>query len=332
MVEQTAECLFLFDAETKRILETNPACQRVFGYTAEEFRGMTIGDVVADGGESVDFNVRQVVRRRHYKVGERLYRRKDGSTVEVEVTGSLISYGGHGEVVCGVVRDITERKKAEEKLRAVREEERRRIARDLHDDVLSDLVYALQGVQIKQDLSGDEGLEETAEALRRSVEGLRAAIFEMRLQESLEHSFASSLRSLVELNRRMSRGGYEVELEMEEGFPSSLPERQGRELVRILQEATNNARRHSGARRIKLAVGREGDRLWAEVSDDGRGFDAAAPQGGFGSSSMGHRAARLGGRLEVDSAPGRGTRVRFSAPVARMLETLDAAEEHPGGV
>ncbi len=322
VVEQTAECLFLFDAGTKRILETNPACRKLFGYTAEEFRGMTIGDMVAGGGESVDSNVRQVVQRKYNKVGERLYRRKDGSLVHVEVTGSLISYGGHGEVVCGVVRDITERKRAEERLREVREEERRRIARDLHDEVLSDLVYALQDIQIREAFSprgAEEGLEDTAEALRRSVEGLRAAIFEMRLQENLEHSFSASLRSLVELNRRMSRGKFEVELELGEGFPASLPERQGRELVRILQEALNNARRHSGAQRINVSLGSDGDLLWAEVSDDGCGFDTTVPQGGVGSSSMRQRASGLGGELEVLSAPGRGTRVRFSAPLALML-------------
>ena len=324
VVEQTAECLFLFDAESKCILETNTACQKLFGYTSEEFKEMTIEDMVADGGESVDFYVRQVVANGHHDVGERRYRRKDGSLVDVEVTGSIIAYGGNEEVVCAVVRDITERKRAAEKMREVREEERRRIARDLHDEVLSDLVYALQEIQIRQAYLGadeEEDLAGTADALRRSVEGLRAAIFEMRLQESLEHSFSSSLRALVELNRRMSRGAYEVELSLGEGFPGSLPERQGRELVRVLQEAVNNARRHSGARNIKISLGLDGDRMWAEVRDDGRGFDTTVAQGGVGSSSMRQRTSGLGGDLEVRSAPGQGTSVRFSAPLVKMIQS-----------
>ena len=291
--------------------------------------------VADDGRGSVDSNVRRVVQRGYHKVGERRYRRKDGSLVDVEVTGSVISYG-HQEVVCGVVRDITERKRAEERLREVREEERRRIARDLHDEVLSDLVYALQETQIRQELSGggkgDESLAGTAEALRRSVEGLRAAIFEMHLQETLEQSFHASLRSLVELSRRMSRGAYEVELDIGEGFPAVLPERQGREVMRILQEAINNARRHSGAGRIKVALGLEDDNLWAEVSDDGRGFDATLPGGGVGFSSMRQRTARLGGKLRVQSSPEWGTRVRFSAPAARILDAVDGEEARPGGI
>ncbi len=278
--------------------------------------------MIADGEESVDVHVRHVVERGYHEVGERRYRREDGSVVDVEVTGSIIAYGDREEVVCAVVRDITERKRAKEKMREVREEERRRIARDLHDEVLSDLVYALQNIQISQTITEDEegGLEDTADALRRSVEGLRAAIFEMRLQESLERSFSTSLRSLVELNRRMSRGEHEVELYLDENFPSSLPERNGRELVRILQEALNNARRHSGARLIKVSVGLDGDRLIAEVADDGRGFDDTLLHGGVGSYSMRERAFRLGGELEVRSAPGVGTSVRFSAPLDRMLQ------------
>lgn len=335
VVEQMAECLFLFDAGTKQILETNVAFRETFGYSTEELSKMKIYDIVEDDSGSIDANVLRSLERKHLDVGERRYRCKDGSLVDVEVSGNVISYGGRGGVICGIARDITAQKRAEERMREVREEERRRIAHDLHDEVLSDLVYALQVVQIRQAFSGGEegdGLEGTAEALRRSVEGLRAAIFEMRLQESLEISFSTSLRSLVELNRRMSRGSLEVELEMGEGAPEVLPERQGRELVRILQEAVNNARRHSGARCIRVSLWRQGDDLRAEVSDDGRGFDATVPRGGVGSSSMRQRTARLGGRLEVLSAPGRGTKVRFSAPFALMVEVLGDTEARTGGI
>jgi PAS domain S-box-containing protein len=224
--------------------------------------------------------------------------------------------------VADAIAQGIQRKRAEEALRGAREAERNRIARDLHDDILQDIVYALQEIQIMQALSEDGGaqaLEETAEALRRSVEGLRGAIFELRLRETLGRSFVSSLEVLVDLNRRMSRRGYELELTVEDGFPRVLSERAGRELVRIVQEALANVRRHAEARHARVRLWREGDLARVEVADDGRGFDAGSPGVGVGQQSMRQRARELGGVLEVESQPGRGTRVRFKSPVSRLV-------------
>ena len=92
------------------------------------------------------------------------------------------------------------------------------------------------------------------------------------------------------------------------------------ELLRIVQEALTNARRHSGARRVGVTLWVEGNDLVAEVSDDGRGFEMeTAP--GIGLRSMRERAAALGGELEVQSEPGEGTWVRLRAPVLSLLRT-----------
>ena len=318
VVEQAAEGIVLVDVETKRILETNAVYERLLGYSPEEMRALTLYDLVPYTRESMDCYVEQVLEQRVYVSGERCHKRKDGSLVDVEVSANVISYGGR-EAMCVVVRDITERKQAEEDLREAREAERRRIARDMHDRVLSDLVYALSEIQIKQELSGpgeeDDGLRDAAEAMRRSVEGLRAAIFEMRLDETLERSLASSLQALVELSRRMARGRYTVELALGEGTAEAVPTATGKELVRIIQEALNNARRHSGARNIRVTLKLEGDGVLAEVSDDGRGFDPRSAVGGVGMNSMRSRADTLGGHLEIESEPGKGTTVRFKGPL-----------------
>ncbi|MDP9457396.1 MAG: PAS domain S-box protein [Actinomycetota bacterium] len=315
VVEQAGEGIFLFEPRTKRILEANLAFREMFGYAPEEVTRITLYDLVPQDAEGVDRNVERVLELGRIWIGEREYRRKDGSRIDVEVSGSAISYSGK-QVVCSVVRDITERKRAEEDLREAREAERRRIARDMHDRVLSDLVYALQDIQIKQALSGQDcGLEDAAEAMRRSVEGLRAAIFELRLEETLERSIASSLESLAEVNRRMFRGRCNVELLLGEGTTEAIPETTGEELVRIVQEALNNARRHSGASNIRVSLRVEDGRVLAEVSDDGRGFDPRSSMGGVGMSSMRERAQSLGGELEVESEPGKGTTVRFKGPL-----------------
>jgi PAS domain S-box-containing protein len=321
VVKQSADGIYLVDGATKRILETNPALQNMLGYTAEELRGMELHQIVAHDRQSVDANVERTLREGWRFIRERSYLRKDGTVVEVEVVASAIHYGGE-RVICAAIRDITERKLSEMRLAEVREAERNRIARDLHDDILQDIVYALQEIQIAQITSEDGApavLDEVAEALRRAVEGLRGAIFELRLNEVLGRSLVSSLEVLLDLNRRMARGRYELVLVVDEGFPDTLPERTGREIVRIVQEALANARRHADPRRVEVRLALEGGVARVEVSDDGGGFDPGRPGVGLGQQSMRHRAHELGGELVVESGPGRGTRVRFEAPLSRLV-------------
>jgi diguanylate cyclase (GGDEF)-like protein/PAS domain S-box-containing protein len=116
VLEQAAENIFLVDVETKRILEANAALHRSLGYAPEELKDMTLYDIVAHDQQSVDRNIRRILAEGHHLIGERRYRRKDGSFVDVEVSASAISYGG-GEAMCIVAHGITERKKAEEALR-----------------------------------------------------------------------------------------------------------------------------------------------------------------------------------------------------------------------
>ena len=112
VVEQAAENIFVVEAETKRILETNPAFRTMLGYTAEELKVMTLYDVVAHSRESVDTNTGRILEEGRHFIGERRYRRKDGSLVDVEVSVSAIRYGGV-EAMCVVAHDATERKRTE---------------------------------------------------------------------------------------------------------------------------------------------------------------------------------------------------------------------------
>ncbi len=115
VIEQATDGIYLLDAETRRILESNPSYQRMLGYTADELREMEVYDFVAHPRENVDSTIERTLKERRRVVGGRQYRRKDGSLVDVEVGVSVISHGGK-EVICTIVRDITERKRAEEAL------------------------------------------------------------------------------------------------------------------------------------------------------------------------------------------------------------------------
>jgi PAS domain S-box-containing protein len=116
VVEQAAESIYIVDVETRRIHEANAAFHDSLGYSPEELEEMTLYDIVAHDRESVDANIERIVQKGHYTIGERRYRRKDGSLMEVEVSVSAISYGGR-EAMCIVAHDVTERKRMENSLR-----------------------------------------------------------------------------------------------------------------------------------------------------------------------------------------------------------------------
>lgn len=120
VVEQATDCIFLWDAQTKQLLEANTAFRNLLDYSPDAMEQLTIYDIVAYSKDLIDNNIELLLTDQKFRIGEVLYRRRDGSCVDVEVSGSVISYGGR-EIICTVVRDITERKRAEAELRASEE-------------------------------------------------------------------------------------------------------------------------------------------------------------------------------------------------------------------
>ncbi len=102
-------------------METNTSLQKMFGYTAEELRGMELYELIAHHREDTDSNVRRTLEEGRRFIGERRYRRKDGSLMDVEVGLNAISYGGK-DVICAIVHDISERKEAETRYRTLVEQ------------------------------------------------------------------------------------------------------------------------------------------------------------------------------------------------------------------
>jgi len=318
VIEQSAEGMYLVDGDTRRILETNPALQDMLGYTAEELRGIELHEIVAHDRASVEANIERTLKEGKRFIRERRYRRKNGSVVEVEIAASTISYGGK-RAICAAIRDVTERKRAEEALREVREAERNRMARDLHDDVLQDLSYTAVSMEIMmieaEGTSLEKRLQEAIDAVRRAAQGLRYAVNDLRLEDEGDRPLPILLERLVERNSAMARG-QTLGLYVEEGFPSEPLGKAGVEVLRIVQEALTNARRHSGASNIQVKLRVEEVDLVVEVTDEGRGFAPGAVPG-VGSRSMRERAMGIGGKVEIESASGQGTRVHLRVPLSQ---------------
>src|ERR671921_2592001 len=298
-----------------RFLTANPAMARILGYESpEELLGAisNIRDQLYVEPSRRDEFFQLALRDGLVSGFELKMYRKDKTLVLASANARAI-YDADGSISGyeGTVEDITERKRAEEALREIREAERRRIARELHDVVLQDLTYALQSMQVLRrmpeglDRAGE--IEHQVEALKRAVAGLHDAIYDLRLESARERPLVRAVASIVELNRQIGEG-CQFELIVDEGFPAGLSGPSGVEVVRVVQEALANVRRHSGARRAVVTLGMVDGEVLVEIEDDGSGFGPETSHG-IGLTGMRERVLALGGELEVEGREGLGTRV-----------------------
>jgi PAS domain S-box-containing protein len=331
---QAADAILVCD-DRGRFTFTNAAARRM---ALVELEGTTLADLPEVWGVAhypdgrriplEEWSIPRALRGETTVGREARVVRPDGSHCDFLISTAPLK-NAEGEIVGAVagLLDITERKRVEEERDRLRSreieartqrEERRRIARDLHDIALQDLSGALQSLRLahlrSQAAQPKLDFEEEIEALGRATSGLRSAIHDLRHEK--ERPFVEAVESLVELNRQLTPER-EMVLVIEEGFPKVLPAEVGVELLRVLREALINARRHSGASKVEVGLRMEGEeeKLVAEVSDDGRGFDPALVRPGVGISAMRERVEALGGNIELKSAPGEGTRVTVRVPL-----------------
>jgi signal transduction histidine kinase len=206
----------------------------------------------------------------------------------------------------------SQRADADRRLGDVREAERSRIARDLHDEAFQGLTHAL-AVTARHASSRDD---EVFAILQQVGRQLRGAIYDLRLEHD-DRAFSDVLHELVEVHREMAPG-CEITLETGDDLPSGSFGRRGTEVLRIVGEALTNARRHAAAERIVVRVTGPETRLSIEVSDDGRGFDPDRPPRtlhGHGMQGMRERAELLAAHLDVRSDQA-GTTLRLQVALA----------------
>ncbi len=199
--------------------------------------------------------------------------------------------------------------------------ERNRLALELHDAVsqrLFSLVLTAEAAGELLDRDAAAARDQVArlgQIAKEALDELRSLIFELRPPDLERDGLCGALRKHVEVLRRLQPGAIDLDIEADLGGDPA----RDRELLRIAQEALQNAVQHAHAGRVDVRLRRDDGRLLLEVEDDGVGFDPDAAElrsRRLGLTSMEERAQRLGGTLEIRSARGAGTTVRLETPLA----------------
>lgn len=216
--------------------------------------------------------------------------------------------------IANVLHSAIERAQLAQRLRDVRDAERRRLARALHDETLQELGLAL--ARAANPAPGTGGVDhELMARLTRVGKQVRAAIHDLRLEEPPDQSFPILIAELIDLHR--SRLPV-VDCVIAPDVPEHPPRDVAVNVLRVLGEALTNAGRHASASRVEMHVGLDGPALVATVRDDGTGIEALRPpdvSGGHGIPGMHERAELLGGELRVERPPDGGTVIELRVPL-----------------
>lgn len=314
------------------ITVVNKACVRQTGYSMDELINMNVKQFLP--GESLALAMQ--VRRKLFnnEAIEQPYEqriiRKDGSEAQLKLTTSLVLDGGTVTGFQNISRDVTEEQRMRENLRFYLEEvtkaqevERLRIARELHDDTIQQLVALSRQLDM---LSDDRTLppeqKESVERLWKHansiIQGVRRLSQDLRPPTLDRLGLLPALQWLVSELSKYSSIPIEIRVR---GVERRLPADVELMLFRIAQEALRNVCRHSGATSAEVALDFDSGKTRIKVSDNGKGFDVPGSMGDLtrlgklGLAGMDERAKLVGGWLEMRSEPGKGTTVSVEVPL-----------------
>jgi len=319
---------------TGKFLDANQAWLDLFGYTRQELLELNVADHYVHPCDRSRFRqeLEQKGSLRDYEV--KLHR-KDGRVLDCLIT-STVWRAANGEVIGyqSIIRDITDRKQAEKAMRElsgrllhVQDEERRRLARELHDATAQTLVALAMNLALLKE-SAAELNANSNKILCESLALAQQCSREIRTLSYLLHpplleelGLASTLRWYAEGFAK--RSGLEVTLELPCDL-TRLSLEVETTLFRIVQESLTNIHRHSGSPTAMIRMVQDGTHLCLEVADQGAGMPPAALERarsgaaalGVGIAGMRERARQLRGRLEIDSRRG-GTTIRAILPLPR---------------
>jgi len=325
VIERMDEGMLVLDLEG-HIVKANPAAEGILQISAEELRGRSLADVLP----VQDPPWPQKASRQHLELSL-----GDGSR-ERHFTANLTPLADSRHVLLGhlvLIHDVTDEKRAQGELlmqqRVVATlQERERLARELHDGIGQVLGYISLEAQTIRRWSLDGNTKKAARQLGRLARvaqdahaDVRDSILSLRAGSSEHWSFLPSVRRYLEDYRHAY--GIHTELTIgEEMRNTGLPAEIGVQLLRVLQEALTNARRHGKAREIRVDIRGEHEEARIMISDDGCGFDAGelTEDGHYGLGFMEERMKQVNGSVSVESGPRGGTIVTLAVPIAREGE------------
>jgi two-component system sensor histidine kinase UhpB len=279
--------------------------------------------IVALAVVAVALAVNLVVLRRRFAPLENLI--EEMEKVDLSRPGPLLpgSIDGIGEteeverIELAFLRMIrrleAERRRAGSAALRAQEEERARVARDLHDEVnqsLTGLLLRLEAVREAVPPELEPELAETRTLANQAMRELLSLARQLRPTALDDLGLAAAIAGQVE---QLQRSGLTAELTAEGDF-SDLDDDVQLVVYRVAQESLTNAARHSEAKQIAVTLRRSGDAVELEVADDGRGFAFEQSERGLGIGGMRERALLIGAELTIESRPGHGTTVRLSVP------------------
>lgn len=337
VLESAPEAIMIID-QRRQIVLVNSQAEALFGYRREELLGQPFEMLVPPrfrrAHEQLAAGYLRQPRRRPMGKGLDLYGLgRDGREFPAEIGLSPLG-GGEGMLVICTVRDISERRLIEqqlvdsrERLRdlaahhdAVREEERKRIAGEIHDELGSLLTALKMDISLlRMDIAADADIGGRVEQMRELVEQTIHMVRHVATQlrpTALNLGIVPALEWLVADFRRRTDIACALdaddEIEMDDVHATAI--------FRIVQESLTNVLRHAAASSVEVRLARDADSIVLAIRDNGRGFDpATAGRDSFGLLGIRERALLLGAATAIDSAPGQGTTVAITIPTRQEL-------------
>lgn len=333
LFENANDAIWVHDLEGN-IIAANKASEKLTGYKVEELlqaKKLNVSTFLSDEGLVMAKDIRRRLLKNEPVVQpyeQRIFR-KDGTEATLMITTNLVTETGSPVAFQHIARDVTEEKRMRENLQfylrqinRAQEEERKRIARELHDDTIQYMVVLAR--QLDELASSSKGLS-NEERLR--LEGLRQQINSImegvrRLSHDLRPATLDRLGLLPALEWLASLVPTEISVEVKAwGSERRLPAEVELVLFRIAQEALSNIRRHSQATKVEVTVKFEDKKTMITIRDNGKGFSLPetigdlVKAGRLGLAGMQERIQLLDGSLKIESEPGKGTIVTVEAPI-----------------